>query len=168
MIRKKFWTINILLNVILMVSVVSCNPEKQFEEDEKANIQDYLNKNSTLNFILKPSGLYYLEVVLGTGLSPVLNDSASVIYTGKFLDGTVFDSNVESGILYVFKIGDSVQGVIPGFEEGVTLMKEGGKSTLLIPSKLAFGKYGSNNGYIPGFTPLLFDITLVKVVKAAK
>jgi FKBP-type peptidyl-prolyl cis-trans isomerase FkpA len=168
MIRKNFGAIILLLSFVLMVSVLSCNPEKQFEEDEKANIQDYLNKNSNLNFIEQPSGLYYLEVVAGTGLSPVLNDSASVKYTGKFLDGSVFDSNIESGKLYVIKIGDHVIKVIPGFEEGITLMKEGGKCTLLIPSKLAFGKYGSSDGYIPGYTPLLFDIELVKVVKATK
>ena len=65
------------------------------------------------------------------------DDSAFVKYTGMFLNGTVFDSNVSSGNLYGFIVGQN----ITGFDEGVTLMKPGGKSTLLIPSKLGYGAY---------------------------
>jgi FKBP-type peptidyl-prolyl cis-trans isomerase len=150
-----------LLAVVLVLLSVSCNPSKKYEREEKDKIADYLQANKNLNFVKEPSGLYYLEVVAGTGSSPVAGDSAYVNYTGKFLDGKVFDTNISLGQLYGFIVGQN----IIGFDEGVTRMKEGGKSTLLIPSSLAYGTYGSS--IIPGYTPLLFDVELVKVVPAA-
>ena len=150
-----------IVAVIIMISAVSCDPSKKYEKQEKEDIQAYLAKNSNLNFVKQPSGLYYLEVVPGTGQSAVLYDSAYVNYTGKFLDGTIFDSNVTQGKLYGFVVGSN----IVGFDEGITLMKEGGKSTFLIPSSLGYGTYGTS--LIPGYTPLLFDVELVKVVPYA-
>jgi len=158
MIRKNFPTLVLLLAILLMISVVSCDPGKKAEKDEQEKIDNYLNSNSNLNFVKQPSGLYYMEVLAGTGASPVRTDSAYVKYTGKFLSGTVFDSNEGSGNLYGFIIGQN----ITGFDEGITLMKQGGKATLLIPSKLGYGSTGSYT--ISGYTPLLFDIELVKFV----
>ncbi len=158
MIRKNFRAIIPLAAAVLIMSVVSCDPGRKMEKEEKESIQAYLEKNSSLNFVKQPSGLYYLEVVEGTGISPVRTDSAYVKYTGKFLDGSVFDSNVSSGKLYGFIIGQN----ITGFDEGITLMKPGGKSTLLIPSSLAYGAMGTYG--ISGYTPLLFEIELVKAV----
>jgi len=162
MIRKNSWIIIPFTAVILMLSVVSCDPTKKLEKQEEEDIQTYLTQNSQLNFVKQKSGLYYYEAAAGTGISPVMADSAYVKYVEKFLDGTVIASNVASGKLLGFKVGD----IFPGFDEGVTLMKVGGKSTLLIPSKLA---YGSNGSYpnIPGYTPLLFDVELVKAVSLA-
>ena len=82
MIKKNIQTILILITVLLMISLVSCNPGSQYEKEEKNQIQDYLSKNSSLKFELKPSGLYYLEVVAGTGRIPVKHDTAYVKYTG--------------------------------------------------------------------------------------
>ena len=162
MIKRNIRTTILFLTAVLMISLVSCDLSKKLEKEENNNIQDYLSNNSNLDFVLKTSGLYYLEVVSGTGASPVENDSAFVKYTGMFLDGTVFDSNVSLSTLYGFKVGES----IPGFDEGIKLMKQGGKSMFLIPSKLAYGADGKYP-YIDGYTPLLFDIELVKVVPAA-
>jgi FKBP-type peptidyl-prolyl cis-trans isomerase FkpA len=159
MIRKNFKMHILFSAAILLLLVVSCDPSKQYQKDENNSIQNYLNANSSLKFVLRPSGLYYLEVVAGTGDSPVLSDSAFVKYTGKLLSGTIFDSNVSTGTLYGFIVGQN----IVGFDEGVMLMKAGGKSTLLIPSKLGYGSMGSYP-VISGYTPLLFDIELVKVV----
>jgi FKBP-type peptidyl-prolyl cis-trans isomerase FkpA len=159
MIIKDFKIHFLFSAAILILLVVSCDPSKKYQKDEDTAIQNYLNANSSLKFVLRPSGLYYLEVVAGTGDSPVLNDSAFVKYTGKLLSGTIFDSNVSTGTLYGFIVGQN----IVGFDEGVMLMKAGGKSTLLIPSKLGYGSMGSYP-YISGYTPLLFDLELVKVV----
>lgn len=158
MIKTNFRIIIPLVIFILMLSVTSCDPSRKMEKQEKEEIEAYLSKNSSLNFVKQPSGLYYHEVVAGTGISPVRTDSAYVNYTGMFLDGTIFDSNVTSGKLYGFIIGLN----ITGFDEGITLMKPGGKATILIPSKLAYGSMGTYG--ISGYTPLLFDIELVKVV----
>ena len=157
MIRKNFGVIVSLLAVVLAISAVSCDPSTKMRKQENEEIQNYLSQNSNLNFVKQPSGLYYLEVVPGTGTAPVVGDSAYVKYTGKFLDGTIFDSNVSTGTLYGFIVGLN----ITGFDEGITLMKAGGKSSFLIPSNLAYGSTGTYG--ISGFTPLLFDVELVKV-----
>ncbi|TAL75033.1 MAG: FKBP-type peptidyl-prolyl cis-trans isomerase [Bacteroidetes bacterium] len=150
-----------LFTVVITITLASCNPSKSYEKEEQNKIQDYLAKNSSLNFELKPSGLYYLEVVKGTGVSPVTGDSAFVRYTGMFLNGTIFNSNVTMGPLYGFVVGDN----IAGFDEGILLMAAGGKATLLIPSKLGYGTTGRYP--IDGYTPLLFDIELVRVKAAS-
>jgi FKBP-type peptidyl-prolyl cis-trans isomerase len=157
--RKNFRVVILSVSVALMLSVVSCDPNAKMEKQEKEGIQTYLSQNSNLNFVKQRSGLYYYEVVAGTGISPVMGDSAYVKYTGMFLNGYVFDSNVANGTLLSFLVGE----LVTGFNEGLTLMKAGGKSTLLIPSKLAYGQTG-RYPYISGYTPLLFDIQLVKVV----
>jgi FKBP-type peptidyl-prolyl cis-trans isomerase FkpA len=158
MIRKNFHAVLPLLIATLMLSLTSCNPSAKMEKQEKEDIEAYLSANDTIDFVKQPSGLYYHEIVAGTGVSPERVDSAFVKYTGKFLDGGVFDSNVSSGKLYGFIIGQNISG----FDEGITLMKPGGKSTLLIPSKLAYGAMGTYG--ISGYTPLLFDIELVRTV----
>ena len=158
MIRKNFQTVLPLLIITLILSLTACNPSAKMEKQENEEIQAFLSSTDSI-FVKQPSGLYYHEIVAGTGVSPKKADSAFVKYTGKFLDGTIFDSNVVTGKLYAFIVGYN----IPGFDEGVTLMKVGGKSTLLIPSKLAYGANGSYP-YIPGHTPLLFDLELVKVI----
>jgi FKBP-type peptidyl-prolyl cis-trans isomerase len=158
MIRTKLGVIVPLTAVLLTLSVISCDPSKKLQKQEDDEIQAYLTQNSNLNFVKQPSGLYYLEVVAGTGISPVRLDSAYVNYTGKFLDGTIFDSNSGSGKAYGCIVGAN----IVGFDEGLTKMKVGGKATLLIPSNLAYGSMGSYP--ISGYTPLLFDIELIKVV----
>jgi len=158
MIRKNFLAIIPLAAIILMLSMAACDPAAKLEKQEKEDIQAFLSANDTLDFVKQKSGLYYHEIVAGTGISPERADSAYVKYTGMFLDGGVFDSNVTSGKLYGFTIGQNISG----FDEGITLMKPGGKSTLLIPSKLAYGAVGTYG--ISGYTPLLFDIELVKTV----
>jgi FKBP-type peptidyl-prolyl cis-trans isomerase FkpA len=159
MLRKTITTPILLLATILFLSLDSCNPAKEYEKEERTKIQNYLDQNSTLAFELKNSGLYYLEVQAGTGRTPVIHDTAYVFYTGKFLDGTIFDTNVGTTDTLIFPVLED--WMIAGFDEGISYMKQGGKASLVIPSKLAYGTYGRYP--IQGYTPLLFDITLVKV-----
>jgi len=149
----------LFLTIVLMISLVSCDPAKKYEKEEATKIENYLNSNKNLNFELKPSGLYYLEVEPGTGRTPLAHDTAYVKYTGKLLDGTVFDTNVGKVDSLIFPVAEG--WLIYGFDEGITFMREGGKAMFLIPSKLAYGP----SGYyiIEGYTPLLYDIELVKV-----
>lgn len=104
------------------------------------------------------SGLYYIQKVAGKGAQAENGKKVSVHYTGRLLDGTVFDSS-ERGEPIEFVLGEG--RVIPGWEEGIAKMKEGGKATLLIPSNLAYGERG--NQVIPPCSPLVFDVELVKV-----
>jgi FKBP-type peptidyl-prolyl cis-trans isomerase len=127
---------------------------------EKAIIQKYIIDNQNLFFQLKSSGLYYLDIKIGTGPSPVTHDTASIFYTLKLLDGTIIDSNLGTSNPYVFIVGENM--VIEGIDEGVTYMKEGGEALFLTPSVLAWGAY-EIPGLIAGYTPVLFDVNLVSV-----
>jgi FKBP-type peptidyl-prolyl cis-trans isomerase len=160
MIKKYFQSVLLFLFVALMFSLGSCDPAKKYEKREKASIQDYLANNSDKNFELKPSGLYYHEVLAGTGRTPVLHDSAFFMLTVKFIDETVYYTNVGTKDTISCRVAEGELNY--GLDEGITFMKAGGKATLLVPSNLAYGSSG--NGYgIPGYTPLLYDIQLVRV-----
>ena len=150
-----------LLSIALLMTLESCNKTKQFEREEQDQIDAYLERNSSIDFERKPSGLYYHTVVTGTGRIPVISDTVSVKYTGKFLDGRVFDTNV--GTTKTLDVIVGAPGLIEGFAEGITYMAQGGKSLLLIPSALGYGTMGMPYGGISGYTPLLFEVELVKV-----
>ena len=132
---------------------------KQKTIDAKV-IEDYLAKNNLKAKAQKTaSGLVYVDDVVGTGDSPKSGDNVKVHYTGKLLDGKVFDSSRNGGRPPIdFQVG--VGMVIPGWEEGIMLMKKGGKRTLIIPSGLAYGAEGSP-GAIPANSVLLFDVELI-------
>ncbi len=104
------------------------------------------------------SGLQYEVLSEGTGKQPVASDSVTVHYTGKLIDGTVFDSSVERGAPATF----GVTQVIPGWVEALQMMKEGAKWRLFIPSNLAYGPNGAGNVIGPNST-LIFDVELIKV-----
>lgn len=106
------------------------------------------------------SGLQYVVEKEGTGAQPTATDEVTVHYTGKLLDGTVFDSSVNRGEPATFPLNR----VIPGWTEGVQLMKEGAKYTFFIPSDLAYGAQGVPNA-IPPHSTLIFEVELIKVIK---
>jgi FKBP-type peptidyl-prolyl cis-trans isomerase FkpA len=159
MIKRNIKTLLLIFTAVVTISLTSCDPAKKYEKEENTKIQDYLNSNGSLTFVQKPSGLYYMDVQVGTGRAPVAHDTVFLKYTGKFLDGTVFDTNVGKPDSLSFPANEG--WMIPGFDEGITYMKQGGKAMFLIPSKLAYGV----SGYyiIDGYTPLLFDIELLLV-----
>ncbi len=104
------------------------------------------------------SGLQYLVVSKGTGKKPGPNDKVTVHYRGRLLDGTEFDSSYKRNKPATFSVG----GVIPGWTEGLQLMKEGAKWQLFIPAKLAYGEKGAGPMIGPNST-LIFDVELVSI-----
>jgi len=158
---NKNYILIVLSSVTVLIAAISCNKTNEFEAAEQQEIQDYLDRNSSLNFEKKESGLYYLELVPGTGRVPVKYDTAYVKYTGKFLDGQIFDTNV--GTTKTLEVLIGTPGIIQGFNEGLTYMASGGKSLILVPSSLGYGTTGNYYGGISGYTPLLFEIQLVQV-----
>lgn len=108
------------------------------------------------------SGLYYIETKMGDGPKVEAGNRVKVHYEGRLIDGTVFDSSYERGEPIEFVVG---QGwVIPGWDEGITMMHAGGKATLVIPSYLGYGERGAGPT-IPAFSTLVFDVEVVEVKK---
>jgi len=105
------------------------------------------------------SGLQYRIIVEGTGRQPEISDSVRVHYTGFLIDGTIFDSSYQYGEPAEFPL----RGVIPGWSEGLQLMREGGKSLLFIPSRLAYGSQGAGN-VIPPNSVIVFEVELLAVI----
>lgn len=106
------------------------------------------------------SGLQYEVIKEGTGAQPKATDIVAVQYEGKLLDGKVFDSTAQhGGQPAVFPLNQ----VIPGWTEGLQLMKEGSKYRFYIPSKLAYGEQGAPQGGIEPNSVLIFDVELMKV-----
>ena len=104
------------------------------------------------------SGLQYKIVKEGNGIHPSANDKVTVHYTGRLIDGTVFDSSVERGMPATF----GVTQVIPGWVEALQMMREGDEWQLYIPSELAYGPNGAGGVIGPDAT-LIFDVQLIKV-----
>jgi FKBP-type peptidyl-prolyl cis-trans isomerase len=120
----------------------------------------FLTENKTKEGVISlPSGLQYKVIREGEGENPKPEDIVEVHYTGTLIDGTVFDSSVERGETIKFPLN----GVIPGWTEGVQLMKPGAKYTFYIPSALAYGDKAT--GPIPGGSVLIFDVELISIEK---
>jgi FKBP-type peptidyl-prolyl cis-trans isomerase len=107
-----------------------------------------------------PSGLQYEDQVAGTGAEAKKGNTVDVHYTGTFKDGKKFDSSLDRGRPFSFKLGAGQ--VIKGWDEGVAGMKVGGKRKLVIPSDLAYGKRG-HPGAIPPDAELTFVVELLAV-----
>jgi peptidyl-prolyl cis-trans isomerase A (cyclophilin A) len=106
------------------------------------------------------SGLDYIELEEGKGKKAEAGKTVAVHYTGKFQDGRVFDSSVSRGEPIEFVLGQGM--VIKGWDEGIAMMRVGGKAQLIIPPDLAYGEKGAG-GVIPPNATLVFDVELVKV-----
>ena len=132
---------------------------KAGEMNAKAG-KEYLANNAKEEGVkVTESGLQYLVVKEGNGKKPGPNDVVTGHYTGRLVDGTVFDRSVERGEPATFAVGQ----VIPGWVEGLQLMSEGSAYRLFIPSELAYGEHGT--GPIQPNSTLIFDVQLLKVGK---
>ncbi len=110
--------------------------------------------------VTTPSGLKYVDQVVGTGEMAVAGKTANVHYTGWLENGKKFDSSVDRGQPFSFPLGAG--RVIKGWDEGVQGMKVGGKRKLTIPSDLGYGSRGAG-GVIPPNATLVFDVELLGV-----
>lgn len=127
-------------------------------EEEEAMLKQYLQVS---NITVEPrtSGLYFAEETKGSGKKPEAGKKIVIHYTGTYINGQVFDSSLERNEPFEFTFGGAE--VIPGLEEGISYMKEGGKATLIIPSPLAYGDKQVNK--IPPYSTLIFYVELLEV-----
>lgn len=134
---------------------IACNCAKAGKERKQQEM--------TTQEITTPSGLIYMDLTQGKGNSPQPGDKVTVHYTGWLKSNDQkFDSSVDRGKPFEFVIGKGE--VIPGWDEGVATMKEGGKRKLTIPAGLAYGARGAG-GVIPPNATLVFEVELLKVGK---
>jgi len=163
------------LAALLMTGMASCNSNTSSSESTEETTPDYgqqIKDNKTLgrefmeqnaqndSVVQTKSGMQYIVVKEGNGAKPGPEDTVTVHYTGKLIDGTVFDSSVERGEPATFPLNK----VIPGWTEGLQLMSEGSEYRLFIPSELAYGSKGAGDQILPNST-LIFDVQLIKVTK---
>ena len=134
--------------------------EKEQAQTAIAEGKVYLEENAKRDGVTQTkSGLQYEVLTEGTGKSPKATDTVRCHYEGRLLDGTVFDSSYKRGEPADFGLNQ----VIPGWTEGVQLMKEGAKFRFHIPYLLAYGERGAG-AQIPPYSTLIFDVELIKVL----
>ncbi len=132
----------------------SLSPEEQLTKDESL-IKEFITKNN-IPAIRHQTGVYYQIIEPGAGSAVFsANTSVSAKYTGRLLNGNIFDQTSNNAIS--FKLG----GVIPGWQIGVPLIQKGGKIRLLIPSGYGYGDQKVSS--IPANSVLDFEIELVDV-----
>ena len=130
-------------------------------KDNKTLGREFLEENAKNDSVIQTkSGLQYMVLKEGNGAKPGPTDEVTVHYTGRLIDGTVFDSSVERGEPATFPLDK----VIAGWTEGLQLMSEGSEYRLFIPSELAYGSKGAGDQILPNST-LIFDVQLLKVNK---
>jgi len=147
--------LSVVLTSSLALFITACSDKEQQAEETQVKEQ---NVSSESNSHTTASGLKYEILTEGTGASPTAEDNVTVHYEGTLLDGTKFDSSYDRGETITFPLNR----VIPGWTEGLQLMKEGAKYKFTIPSELAYGKQGAG-GVIPPNATLIFTVELFKV-----
>jgi peptidylprolyl isomerase/FKBP-type peptidyl-prolyl cis-trans isomerase FklB len=150
----------ILTIAMAALALAACHPKPT---NQSGAAQAFLAKNAKEPGVhTLPSGLQYKVVRSGpaTGLKPQLNDEVKVHYEGKLVDGKVFDSSYERGQPAAMPLN----GLIPGWQEALQLMRPGDEWILYVPPKLGYGDDGAGNGEIPPGAALIFRIELIDVL----
>ena len=148
----------VLLLLIVAIAIPACSQKEAKNVTEKSTEP----QQGAVGAVKNPSGLSYTDLVKGNGAAPVSGKSVTVHYTGWLEDGKKFDSSLDHGQPFVFRIGAGE--VIPGWDEGVMSMRVGGKRKLFIPAQLGYGAAGAP-GAIPPNANLIFEVELLDAAK---
>jgi FKBP-type peptidyl-prolyl cis-trans isomerase FkpA len=169
MISNKFHSLILAASLISLLLPLACvkDDEEERKRHEKEVIQKYLSDNGVAEDKKTEGGIYFIEETPGNGASPVEGDYVIINYAGKYLEGLkIRETNYDSlksqwsaaATYENFLFGPSIIPFgqnVSGINEGLSMMREGGKATLIIPSDKAFYDYN----------PLLYEIELLKVVR---
>ena len=129
-------------------------------ERNRAEGEAFLAENGKRpGIVTTASGLQYEFITAGDGEMPDIDDVVLVHYRGTFIDGTEFDTTYDSGMPMEIPL----DRVIPGWSEGLLLMREGGKARFYIPPNLAYGSRGAGNAIGPN-TTLIFEVEFITIV----
>lgn len=183
---NKVW---LLAALLLLAGIVACGPAQPREndtvEEETAVVENGAAETAAesaapaplgepetaeavpptppADAVVTDSGLQYVEVVAGSGASPKEGDIVELHFVGTLDDGTVFGDSYSQGVPLQVVLGQDQ--LLPGWEEGIMLMQEGGQASLIIPPDLAFGEAGAGS-VIPPNATLNIDVELVSVTSA--
>lgn len=159
--------------IVSTIKVLSVMSQAEFDSIEKAkelakineqlsHIMNHLSENNITDYTKSEDGVIYTITREGRGDFPVSGQKVKVHYTGKLLDGTVFDSSVERGTPYEFIVDQS--SVIKGWHKGIPLFRVGSKGTIYLPPSLGYGS--QDRGKIPPNSSLIFEIEVLEIVKS--
>ena len=157
--------------ILFQVRLLKITPLKEYEkelavakrkksEEELEQIKTYISDHQLKGEFLS-TGTYFIEMQSGKGKSANYGDRVDVLYEGYFLDGRVFDKKTDPLKPLQCTVGSN--GLVDGWNEALQRMKESGKVKVILPSSSAYGERGY--GPIPPFTPIVFEIELLKVYK---
>ena len=147
---------------LIMTTITAAREKMDSRMIEEANA--FMDRNgSRPGIVTTASGLQYEVVREGAGERPALEDTVTVHYKGQLTDGKVFDSSYDRGEPTTFPLGR----VIQGWQEGLRLMPAGAHYRIYVPYRLGYGERGAGQD-IPPYSPLIFDVELISVQKAAK
>lgn len=141
------------------------------EEQVKKEFKSYMDENEAFlasnskkdSVVTLPSGLQYIILKEGNGNKPTMNDKIKVHYTGKLIDGTIFDSSYQRNEPAEFIVGQ----VIPGWVEALQLMPVGSTWRVFIPENLAYGSQPPRGSSIKPYSALIFDVELLDIIPAS-
>ncbi len=144
----------------VMLNEYFAKKEQEQSQQAIADGKVFLEENGKREGVVTTkSGLQYEVITEGSGKQPKATDKVRCHYEGKLIDGSVFDSSYQRGEPADFGLNQ----VIPGWTEGVQLMKEGAKYRFYIPYLLGYGERGAGSS-IPPYSTLIFDVELIKVL----
>jgi peptidylprolyl isomerase/FKBP-type peptidyl-prolyl cis-trans isomerase FklB len=153
----------IVMISLAALSLAACHPKAAATADQSAAAKTFLVENAKKPGVqVLPDGLQYQIVHSGpaTGLKPHLNDEVKVMYEGKLINGTVFDSSFERGQ----PASMPLKGLVKGWQEALQMMRPGDEWILYVPPELGYGAEGAGGGQIPGGAALIFRIQLIDVL----
>lgn len=157
---KQDTTVNAKLTETTPTAIVGETKAQDQENNQKDKNLAASNTMSDTNTVTTSTGLKYVELQEGTGLTPQKGQKVVVHYTGTLEDGQKFDSSRDRNQPFSFKLG--IGQVIKGWDEGLSTMKVGGRRQLIIPPDLGYGSRGAG-GVIPPNATLIFDVELLGV-----
>lgn len=140
--------LNYLIALFLVIILISCSSSKET-----------VKKDEGPQYIQTPSGLKYLDIIVGNGPELKNRQRVKVHYIGTLEDGKKFDSSYDRNQPFEFVLGEGQ--VIRGWDEGLLNMRVGGKRKLIIPPELGYGSRGAGNGLIPPNATLIFEVEVL-------